>query len=112
MLCYLEAAAKIGAPATTTEPIAALAARFEAELDLPLAAAEAGITPADLVKLLDREPLLAKALGPLRSECGTVQRQVFVDTFPDLIDALRVGRYLASRSVAADRLLRQGRAVL
>jgi tetratricopeptide (TPR) repeat protein/mono/diheme cytochrome c family protein len=109
---YLEAAAKIGAPSSTTEPIAALAARFEAELDLPLAAAEGGITPADFLKLLDREPLLAKALGPLRSEGGTVQRQVFVDAFPDLIDALRVGRYLASRSVAADRLLRQGHAAL
>jgi len=109
---FQEAVAKTGAPLSTTEPIAALAARFEAELDLRLAAAEAGLTPAELQKVLDRQPLLAKALGPLRSEGGTVQRQVFVDSFPDLVDALKAGRYLASRSVAVDRLLRQGHALL
>jgi tetratricopeptide (TPR) repeat protein len=109
---FQEAVARTGAPLSATEPIAALAARFEAELDLRLAAAEAGLTPAELQKVLDRQPLLAKALGPLRSEGGTVQRQVFVDSFPDLVDALKAGRYLASRSVAVDRLLRQGHALL
>ncbi|MCI0684738.1 MAG: tetratricopeptide repeat protein [Gemmataceae bacterium] len=109
---FQEAVAKTGAPLSTTEPIAALAARFEAELDLRLAAAEAGITPAEMQQTLDRHPALAKALGPLRTEGGTVQRQVFVDSFPDLVDALKAGRYLASRSVAVDRLLRQGHALV
>ncbi len=109
---FQEAVAKTGAPLSTTEPIAALASRFEAELDLPLASAETGISAEEMSKLLDREPGLAKALGPLRTPGGTVQRQVFVDAFPDLVEALRVGRYLALRNVAVERLLRQGQALL
>jgi tetratricopeptide (TPR) repeat protein len=109
---FQEAVLKTGAPLSATEPINALATRFEAELDLPLVAAEAGLTPPELLKVLDRQPALAKALGPLRVEGGTVQRQVFVDAFPDLVETLRLGRYLASSSVAVERLLRQGQALL
>jgi len=109
---FQDAVAKIGAPVTTTEPIAALAERFEAELDLPLAAAEAGLTPAELLAVLQRQPQLARTLGPLRTQGGTVQRQTFVDNFPDIVEALRVGRYLASTSVAVDRLLRQANGLL
>lgn len=109
---YLDALAKTGAPASATEPVAALTTRFEAELDLALAAAEASVSAAEMLKLLDRHPSLAKALGPLRTEGGTIQRQVFVDSFPDLADALRQGRYLASRSVAVERLLRQGQSLV
>ena len=38
---FQQAVARTGAPPTATEPVQALALRFEAELDLPLAAAEA-----------------------------------------------------------------------
>ncbi|MBI3408552.1 MAG: tetratricopeptide repeat protein [Planctomycetes bacterium] len=109
---FQDAVAQTGAPLSATEPIAALAARFETELDLPLVAAEAGVAPAALLKALERFPHLAKELGPLRVEGGTVQRQVFVDAFPDLVDALKQGSYLASSNVAADKLIRLGNSLL
>ncbi len=109
---FQEAVAKTGAPLSTTEPIAALAARFETELDLPLVAAEAAVAPSDLLKALDRFPHLAKVLGPLRVNGGTVQRQVFIDNFQDLVEALQQGTYLTSRNVASDKLIRLGNSLL
>ena len=109
---FQEAVARTGAPLSTTEPISALALRFETELDLPLVAAEAGVTAPEMLKVLERYPHLAKQLGPLRVEGGTVQRQVFVDTFQDLVGALKQGTYLASRNVAADKLIRLGNSLL
>jgi tetratricopeptide (TPR) repeat protein len=109
---FQEAVARTGAPLTTTEPISALAARFEADLDLPLAAAEASVTPRELLAALDRVPALAKQLGPLRVEGSTVQRQVFVDCFQELTDALALGKALLPRDLAIDRLVRQGQGLL
>ena len=105
---FQEAVAQTGAPLSATEPIAALAVRFESELDLPLAAAEAGVTSAVLLKALERYPYLAKSLGPLRVDGGTVQRQVFVDSFQELADALKQGTVLSSRNLAAEKLIRRG----
>ncbi len=109
---FQEAVALTGAPLSATEPITALALRFEAELDLPLVAAESGITPADLLKALERYPYLAKQLGPLRVDGGTVQRQVFIDSFQELADALKQGTVLTSRNLAAEKLVRRGNALL
>jgi tetratricopeptide (TPR) repeat protein len=112
---FQEAVTATGAPLTATEPVAALAQRFEAELDLPLAAAEAGVTPRELLGALDRSPLLAKELGSLRVEGGTVQRQVFVDAFGDVVEVLRLGDFVAPRNkalanwiVQGDRLMAKG----
>jgi tetratricopeptide (TPR) repeat protein len=109
---FQDAVARTGAPLSITEPIAALAARFESELDLPLAAAEAGVAPAQLLKALERFPHVAKELGPLRIEGGTVQRQVYVDAFGDLVQVLRLGEYLVSRTAAVSRLLGRGHTLL
>lgn len=109
---FQEAVSKTGAPLSTTEPIAALAARFETELDLSLAAAEAAVIPSDLLQALDRFPHLAKVLGPLRVEGGTVQRQVYVDHFQDLALALHQGTNLTSANAVADKLLRLGISLL
>jgi Tfp pilus assembly protein PilF len=109
---FQEAVARTGAPRTTTEPIAALAARFEGELDLSLVTAEAGVSAQELLKTLDRFPHLAKQLGPLRLPGGTVQRQVFVDLFHDLVDALQQGTPVVSRNVSVLKLIRQGYALL
>lgn len=109
---FQEAVAKTGAPLTTTEPIAALAQRFESELDLPLAAAEAGVRPETLLKALQHSPALARELGPLRVEGGTVQRQLFVDVFGDVVEELKIGTFLAPRSAAATRAARRGEALL
>jgi tetratricopeptide (TPR) repeat protein len=105
---FQDAVARTGAPLSATEPVAALALRFEAELDLPLAAAEAGVAPDELVRALERSPELGKHLGPLRVEGGTVQRQVFVVAFPDLAAELKLGAFRAPRAVEAARLVRRG----
>jgi tetratricopeptide (TPR) repeat protein/mono/diheme cytochrome c family protein len=105
---FQKAVEKTGAPWSATEPIAALALRFEAELDLALAAAEAESRPADFLQALDRSPYLAKHLGPLRVDGGTIQRQVFVDAFPELVSELRLGKYLEPRLSAYAALVRRG----
>ena len=104
--------ARTGAPLSTTEPISALAARFEAEMDLPLVAAEVGIAAAELVKALERFPHLAKHLGPLRIDGGTVQRQVFVDTFQEVVESLALGKYVAAKNVGIEILVRRGHTLL
>ncbi|MBM4069416.1 MAG: tetratricopeptide repeat protein [Planctomycetes bacterium] len=109
---FQDAVKRTGAPLTATEPIAALAARFEAEIDLPLAAAEVGVRPGELLEALRARPQLAQSLGPLRVAGGTVQRQAFVDSFGDLVEALRIGTHLATRSTAVARLVRKGNALL
>src|SRR5439155_2008731 len=86
--------------------------RFEAELDLPLAAAEAGVAPEEFLKALDRAPHLAQQLGSLKVEGGTVQRQVFVDAFGDLVRVLNLGEFQAPVKAAYARLLRRGDALL
>jgi tetratricopeptide (TPR) repeat protein len=105
---FQDAVAATGAPLSATEPVAALALRFEAELDLLLAAAEAGVPPAELLKALDRSALLAKELGSLRVEGGTVQRQVFVNAFGDIAEVLRLGEFQAPRNKAVVRWIMQG----
>jgi tetratricopeptide (TPR) repeat protein len=109
---FQEAVARTGAPLSATEPVAALATRFEAELDLPLAAAEAGVRPDALRTLLARSPRLAQQLGPLQVEGGTVQRQVFVDAFGDLVRELRLGDFLEPRNKAYAGRIMQGDALL
>ncbi len=109
---FQEAVARTGAPLSATEPVAALALRFEAELDLPMAAAEAGVRPEQLLQALDRSPRLAQELGSLRVEGGTVQRQVFVDSFGELVRVLRLGDFLEPRNKAYARRIMEGDALL
>jgi tetratricopeptide (TPR) repeat protein len=105
---FQEAVQKTGAPLSATEPIVALALRFEAEMDLALAAAEAGCTPDVLRRALDRSPRLAQQLGALLVQGGTAQRPVFVDAFADLVRELKLGEHLESPLTRHDRLLRRG----
>jgi tetratricopeptide (TPR) repeat protein/mono/diheme cytochrome c family protein len=109
---FQQAVARTGAPLTATEPIAALALRFEAELDLALAAAEAGVRPGELLGALGRSPLLAKHLGTLQVQGGTVQRAVFVDIFPDLVAELKLGAFREPRRTAFERRIKEGNARL
>jgi mono/diheme cytochrome c family protein len=103
---FARAVEKTGAHLSKTEPIAALALRFTQELDLPLAAAEAGLTVADFLKGLARSADLARQLGPLRTEGGTIQRDVFVAAFPQIVRQLHGGQYLESAgSPRADGLI-------
>ena len=88
---FSKAAAKTGAAPGVTEPIVALALRFEAELDLTAAAGEAGVAPTELLRAIDRAPPLGRSLGVLKSSGGTVQRQTFTENFAELVNELRIG---------------------
>src|SRR5439155_16360395 len=94
---FLDAVALTGAPLSITEPIAALALRFESEMDVALVAAEAGVSTAELLRAIERSASLGQVLGPLKIEGGTIQRTVFVDVFPDLVTELKLGEYIPSR---------------
>jgi hypothetical protein len=82
--------AETGTHVGKTEPVVALAGHFEAELDLPLASAEAGVTPDEFRRLLSRVPKLARILGPLATPGGTVQRQTWISAFNDLMLAMNL----------------------
>jgi tetratricopeptide (TPR) repeat protein/mono/diheme cytochrome c family protein len=99
---FRKAVEATGAKVGETEPVAALAERFEAELDLTRASAELGISPAALLRGLDGSADLARRLGSLKIEGGTVQRQVFVAAFDDAVRLLRLGTPMAplSRAIA------------
>ncbi len=88
---FLKAVEKTGAKPTHTEPILTAALRYEADLDLIAAAAEVGLTPKELVERLNRQALLDRNLGALKVTGGTVQRQVFVQSFGDVVKEFRLG---------------------
>jgi len=91
---FKQAVEKTGTTLTTTDPIVLLALRFEAEMDLTLAASECGLKPADVVAGLNRDPALARVYGPLKVKGGTIQRQVFVKHFRDCVRTMGLGTYL------------------
>lgn len=91
-----------GLPLTNTEPIVALAMLFESDLDLPLAAAEAGLSPADFQNQLKASPALARTLGALQTPGGTVKREVFARSFPTLTKTWQLGSPLQNISTLND----------
>jgi tetratricopeptide (TPR) repeat protein len=105
---FQKAVEKTGAPLSATEPVVALALRFEAEMDLALTAAEVSCTPEILQRVLERSPKLAQELGTLRIEGGTIQRSVFVEEFGDLVRELKLGKHYESPRAFHDRLLQRG----
>ncbi len=114
---FRKAAEAAGVKLGETEPVAALADRFQSELDLALAAGEAGRTPEAFLRGLERAPDLARDLGPLKVAGATVQRQVFVAAFEDLVRSFGLGaplgalnRSLAEHTEAIRRVPRDARA--
>jgi tetratricopeptide (TPR) repeat protein/mono/diheme cytochrome c family protein len=105
---FKEAVAKTGAPLSASEPVVALALYFESELGLPLVAAEAGVTPDELLQALAYSPRLAKHLGVLRVPGATIQRQVFASLFPDMVRVLKLGDFLRPRHTPAALALARG----
>jgi hypothetical protein len=85
---FRQAVEATGAPFTTSEPIFMLSRRFEGELDLNTAAAEAGLTNEQFLAAIRLSPTLSRVLGPLESGL-TVQREVYADLFADLITQVR-----------------------
>jgi formylglycine-generating enzyme required for sulfatase activity/mono/diheme cytochrome c family protein len=95
---FRKAVARTGAPLTATEPVAALADRYEAEIDLPMAAAEAGVGVREFARSL-RSRRLARDLGNLQVAGGTVKREVFREAFPEVVRALQLGQWLPRRAL-------------
>ncbi|MGE0376368.1 MAG: SUMF1/EgtB/PvdO family nonheme iron enzyme [Planctomycetaceae bacterium] len=81
---FVRALEQAGISSTKQDPILQLARRFEQELDLSIAAAEAGLSLGDFAKLLTRFPKLARIFAPLSVPGGTVQREVFVENFAEI----------------------------
>jgi hypothetical protein len=88
---YLKALREIGVSTDDPEPIMATTLRYETPLDLAAASAEAGLPAVEFAKRLGAVRSLQRALGPLLARGGTVQRQVFLEAFPDLEHELRLG---------------------
>jgi TPR repeat protein/mono/diheme cytochrome c family protein len=83
---FVAAVEKTGVSQTHTEPVFSLALRFQVNLDEPLAAAEAGLSTVELREAIAGSTVLAPELGALGIPGGTVQRDVYVTAFPDLVE--------------------------
>jgi mono/diheme cytochrome c family protein len=88
---YAEAVAKTGAKVGRAEAVSTITLRYEADLDLELAAAEVGLTPDEFRKRVGESETLTRHFGALRAPGGTVTRQVWVQAFADTVRELRLG---------------------
>ncbi len=81
-----------------SDPVVNLARLFEQELNLSLAAAEVGIKAEALLKAMDRSPALGRALGVLKVDGGTIQRDAFIGVYGDLVLELKIGEFISVAS--------------
>jgi hypothetical protein len=88
---FRKAVDQLGGKLTSTESITGLVAHYETELGLVTAASELGLRPAEFSEKLSQSPALLRVLGPLRIPGGTVQRQVFTEAIPTLVQELKLG---------------------
>ena len=82
---FARAVALCGAPLTEPEVIETATLRYEAVVDLPNAAAEAGLSADEFAARLRKSLELTRSLGALLARGGTVQRQVYQDMFVDVV---------------------------
>lgn len=87
---YAAAVAKTGAKVARTEAVSTITLKYEADLDLPAASAEVGLTPDEFRARIDASEPLRQSLGALRAG-GTVARPVWVQAFGDLARDLQLG---------------------
>ncbi|WP_406694712.1 c-type cytochrome domain-containing protein [Singulisphaera sp. Ch08] len=83
---YARAVKETGAALSRTEPVFALATQFEEEMNISVAAAEAGLMVKEFRDLLALSPELGQTLGLLLAE-GTVKRDLYVNAFPLIAEA-------------------------
>lgn len=88
---YAEAVARTGAKVSKSEAVGTITQRYEADLDLELAAAEAGLTPDAFRQAVARSETLRRHFGGLLTPGGTVGRQIWVQAFGDLTRELNLG---------------------
>jgi len=81
----------ISKPTQTSEPIVLIANRYATEVDLPVAAAELGMPPEQLAKLLAslNDVDLNRTLGVLKTKSGVIKREAFDQMFGEI--AMRFG---------------------
>lgn len=92
-----------------SEPINALARKFEAELTLVQAAAEAGLGETDFRERLAKSKRLTElGFGQLLVENGGFKRDAWSEYFPQMVVELSLGEYV--RPVAPLRAVAQNRA--
>ncbi len=96
---FIRAVEETGGKVSDTDPVVVLAQRFDDEVDLPLAAAEAGVTPEVLLAALGKFPRLVGTYGPLKSPGQTIKRDVVLTGFGTLVADLRLGTYLKPTSI-------------
>ena len=102
---YAESVAKAGAKVSRFEPVRTITLKYEADLDLPSAAADVGLAPDDFRQRISETESLTKSLGALRVPGGTVARQIWLQSFGDLARNLRLGPLFQSNaagSIVAD----------
>ena len=75
------------------QPVVRLATQFHNELDLELAAAEAGIRPDRLTKLIDQSKILAEQIGLLKIPGKTIKRDTYDAAVAEIIRGLGTGIY-------------------
>ncbi|MBI1916106.1 MAG: WD40 repeat domain-containing protein [Planctomycetes bacterium] len=85
---YLKALEEAGVGKDEPAPVLTTTLPYESAVDLLAAAAEAGIPADAFARQVARSAVLKRTLGPLQAR-GTVQRQVFEETFPHLLRELR-----------------------
>jgi WD40 repeat protein len=88
---FRKAVVKTGNRPAAAEPVMAMTLRFEADVDLPTLAAEAGLEQAKLLPHLTATENLSRNLGALKVPGATVSRQVVAQSFGDLVKEMRLG---------------------
>ncbi|MGL6074997.1 MAG: c-type cytochrome [Fimbriiglobus sp.] len=97
---YTEAVAKTGAKVGKTEAVSTLTLRYEADLDLAVAASELGLSVAEFRKLVPASRTLTQHFGALLSG-GTITRPLWVQAYADAIQELHLGTPFQANQVSA-----------
>jgi WD40 repeat protein len=90
-----------GTHVTRFEPIITMTLRYEGDIDGISAAAEAGLSGEEFQRRVGESESLSRPLGSLRVPGGTVARQVWVQTFGDVVRELRLGSLFQSTQIGA-----------
>ncbi|WP_020474097.1 c-type cytochrome domain-containing protein [Zavarzinella formosa] len=98
---YREALEKTGSKVSRTEPVIAMTLRYEGDLELAAAAAEVGLAPAQFREKLAESEALSRAVGSLAVPGGTISRQVWIQSFGDLVRDLKMGTLFQSTQIGA-----------
>lgn len=94
---FVNAVIQTGARLADEDPVATLVTRYEADLSLKLAAAEAGLPLEEFLASLEKSPILNQDLGMTNVVGQTVPRELFLKTFGAIVRDLELGTPLQPR---------------